>query len=179
MNTTDTTTTLKPIYGPSDDRWAPLEAWILEKFPERIGFMEELMPSERATWYEFKVLGNDRSAAFMDYPEVPAHLLQKPVWADVCSDESVDSVSEQPSVQWTAELAKSESVDFLVDIQRVDTYDPERGEITEGVSAAQLWLGGNSFDHIGQKAVLDSPDSLRELARTLLDAAEKWEQAAR
>lgn len=182
MNTNQSTTAtverLKPIYGPSDPRWAELEAWLIENYDDRTGFIDGLTPSERVHWYEDKMLGNDVWGAQSEYPEVPAELVDAPRWATQRLDESIETLSEHPLVEFHTDLAVSEKIDFIVDLGRSDAFDPEAGTITKGAEVAQLWLGGNVVDPIGQKVVLDSPEKLRELARTLTEAADKWEQAA-
>lgn len=185
MNTINSTTpsveVLKPIYGPNDPRWATLEAWLLEHFDDRTGFIDELTPSERVSWYESKVLGRglDPFHADVEYPQIPEELVEVPAWAVERIDNETESLTEIPVVAFHADIANSSDIDFSVDLGRTDKFDPDTGTLVKGAEIAQLWLGGNSFDPVGTRVVLDSPDKLRALARTLTEAADNWEHATR
>lgn len=173
---TDRDLALTPIYGPSDDRWAPLAEWLLTHHDDRTGLIDDLTPSERATWFEGKVLGKvvDYSADLV-YPTVPEALLNKPVWAQTRSEESIDAVTEHPAVVWSAEIANARGFDCTVNLERADLFDPELVEVTEGPTIAQLWLNGNVCESSGEYVTLDSPEKLREIARTLAAAADEWD----
>ena len=173
---TDLDLALTPIYGPSDSRWGTLAEWLLENFDDRTGLIDELTPSERALWFEGKLLGKPIDyTADLAYPTVPEALLSEPVWAASRSEESIDAVTEHPAVVWGAEIASARGFDCTVNLERADVFDPELVKVTAGATIAQLWLGGNVCESGGETTDLDSPEKLREMGRTLIAAADQWE----
>tara|TARA_B100000378_G_scaffold142555_1_gene115204 strand:+ start:1866 stop:2681 length:816 start_codon:yes stop_codon:yes gene_type:complete len=165
--------TLRPIYGPTDARWQQLIDAVGQKI--EIG---DMMPSERAAWYEIHVVGNRdyREVAHreVEYPEPPE--TAGPSWADQRHVESVDG-GEYPVITWWRDLAAAESIQAEVSLQRDDTYDPDSGEVAEGVTRATIYIGGNQAEFSKSEDWITAPAQLREIALAFYDAADRWEKS--
>ncbi|GMM94625.1 hypothetical protein [Microbacterium sp. MTN4-26] len=171
-NLHSTTPTLRPIYGANDPRWQELIDATVPGFE-----IEELMPSERAAWYEIHVVGNEdyREVAHreVEYPDVPR--TESPSWAEQRLDDAVND-REYPVVTWWKDLAAAESVQADVSIQRDDVYDPDSGRFVEGIAHATIYIGGNQAEFSKSDDWITTPAQLREIALAFYDAADRWEQ---
>ncbi len=170
-----TTVALRPIYGPSDPRWEPL-AEAIRAIPDRTTTIEELLPTERAGWYETKVVGRDRSEVYLsgswdfEYPTPAPDLFDPPRWtaSKVPSDGGTDEF-DRPTLMWDKEVASGEFA--TVYLKREDVFDPESNTVIRGEESLAIWIGDNPLDMTGwEHDYLAQPEGLVDLADVLLQA---------
>lgn len=171
---------IRPIYGPSDPRWAELADWMRVHADPGKATIEDLVPTERACWHETRILGRDLHETSMrvitsaEYPEPPSDS-PRPNWATERVTDAVDGFDE-PLIQWSTIASASDCGRYEVALYREDTFHPDTDSVEIGPASAVLWIGGNSFETTGSDGpLIASPGDLRTLAAACVAAAEHWE----
>lgn len=139
--TDDVREPIRPIYGPSDPRWAELGAWfdrnaqtLIDRLGNATATLEELWPTERAEWHAMHVLGVDVDAGrngvqYAEFPSVPA-----PSWSTSEDDRGIEVVSERPMHAFIRDLGPN------MTIEQDATFDPDSGTIRWSEIYLSLYL---------------------------------------
>lgn len=180
MNTTQTIEPLRPIYGPADERWAPLQAWFDEHADELLdddgkprATMGDLWPGERARWYEWKVLGlafepADLRERGIEYPDFPADA-SAPAWATGHDDGALDD-DENPVRLWHRDVATR--LDVPIAINQLSTFDVAAGKVIDAPAELSVWVDGDT------RVQFATVERAKAVAAAILLAADEFAELA-